>query len=310
MTRTLAFHRDFRRYSGGPGKVWDYFNHANAHPHWQASVYLTPTSASAENPWLAAPAGISARIQRSWDPSRADAVFLGGMDWDAYPHDDDARPVINLVQGVRHADPSHPLFAFLSRRAIRICVGTPVADAITATARVNGPVRVIEAGLRLPVQPAAAPSRAGIFIGALKQPELGRALAANLRAQGHAVTLADQWVPRERYLAHLATAEIAVLLPVANEGFFLPALEAMALGCATVVPDCVGNRAYLASGTNALVPPMQLEALLQAVAQLDDPGLRARLVQAGIETSARFSLERERAAFHALLDDLNALWRQ
>lgn len=306
MIRTLAFHRDFRRYSGGHGKLWDYFNHANAHPAWRASVYLTPGSASAENPWLADPA----TIDRDWAPARADALLLGGMDWQAYPHDAPARPVINLVQGVRHADPQHRLYHFLSRRAIRICVGAPVAEAIQATGQVNGPVRVIQAALRLPGLDATSSMRTGIFIGALKQPELGRALAADLQREGRTVILADHWMPRLDYLAQLATAEVAVLLPLECEGFFLPALEAMALGCATVVPDCIGNRAYLAPGDNALVPPMQLEALLQAVKQLDDAALRMRLSQAGVQTAARFDLERERAAFHALLDDLDTLWRQ
>lgn len=306
MTRTLAFRRDFRRYSGGHGKVWDYFNHANAHPGWHASVYLTPGSSHLENPWLAAPATIA----HDWAPAHADALFLGGMDWQAYPHDDPARPVINLVQGVRHADPQHPLHQFLSRHAIRICVGTPVAEAIQATGQVVGPVRVIDAALRLPGADAAPGPRTGIFIGALKQPELGRALAACLQRDGRTVTLVDHWLPRHDYLAQLAHAQVAVLLPLASEGFFLPALEAMALGCATVVPDCIGNRAYLAPGSNALAPPMQLEALLLAVRQLDDPALRMRLAQAGVATAARFDLARERAAFHAILDDLDTLWRQ
>lgn len=305
MIRALAFHRDFRRYSGGHGKVWDYFNHANAHPGWRASVYLTPDSVHVENPWRADPGTIA----RAWAPACADALFLGGMDWQAYPVDDPARPVINLVQGVRHADPAHPLSAFLSRRAIRICVGAPVAEAILATGLVNGPVRVIQAGLRLPAQTPSV-ARSGIFIGALKQPALGRALAARLQRDGRAATLADRWIPREQYLAQLAAAEIAVLLPVASEGLFLPALEAMAFGCATVVPDCIGNRAYLVPGSNALVPPMRLDELLAAIVQLDDPGLRARLSQAGPQTAARFDLGRERAALHALLDDLDRVWRQ
>lgn len=307
--KRLLFHRDFRGYSGGHGKVWDYCVHAERHPGWAASTYLTPQSVAEDNPWLAAPS----QLTPAWDPTAADALFLGGMDWQAYPADDARRPVINLVQHVRHADPAHPLHAFLSRRAIRICVSAPVAEAILATGRVNGPVHVIPAALRLPARPdqlAGIHPRQGIFIGAVKQPELGRALADALRAEGREVTLCEGWLPRADYLAALGGSTVAVLLPHATEGFFLPGLEAMALGCASVVPDCIGNRAYLAPDRNALVPAMTLEALRAAVVRLDDPALRERLVQGGLDTAARFDLQRERAAFHAILDDLDAQWRR
>ena len=305
MTSHLRFRRDFRRYSGGHGKVWDYFRHANAHPRWRATAYLTPDSVAADNPWREVPALLDA----AWQPADADALFLGGMDWADYPADAPARPVINLVQHVRHADPSQPLYQYLSRRAIRICVSTQVAEAILATGRANGPVRVIEAALDLPRPAQSDGSRSGVFIGALKQPRLGRELAAALRAQGREVELADAWQPRGSFLAMLGSARVAVLLPNPTEGFYLPALEAMSLGAAVVVPDCVGNRAYLQPGENALVPPMQLDALLEAVARLDDTSLRRRLADTAEDTARHFDQSRERAAFHAVLDDLEALWK-
>ncbi|MBW3551557.1 MAG: glycosyltransferase [Proteobacteria bacterium] len=167
---------------------------------------------------------------------------------------------------------------------------------------------VAEAALRLPDGLAAPETRAGVFIDATKQPSLGRALAAALRGRGCQVALCDRRVLRHEYLAQMAAAAIAVTLPYATEGFYLPGLEAMALGCATIVPDCIGNRAYLADGRNALAPPLQLDALLQAVQRLDDAALFARLVTHGRETAARFGLQREREAFHAVLDDIDHLW--
>lgn len=303
--RQLSFHRDFRRYSGGHGKVADYFGHTAAHPGWRPAVYLTPGSVEEGNPWQA-PA--VERLQ-SWPPGKADALFLGGLDWEAWPDDDPATPVINLVQHVRHGDPADPRHAFLHRRAVRICVSQAVADAILATGRVNGPVHVIEAALELP--PGTVPSRRdeAVFIGALKQPVLGRALAAELQARGRTVVLADRWQARADYLAGLGGCSVAVLLPNPTEGFYLPALEAMALGTAVVVPDCLGNRAYLETGVNAQVPAATVEALAAAVEALDDAGLRERAVAAGRATAARFDLGRERRAFHAILDDLDALWR-
>lgn len=303
MSRVLLFHRDFVGYSGGHGKVRDYFSHAEAHPNWTPLIYLTPESV-VDNPWRDIPGWTEA-----WEPEQANVLFLGGMDWQAYPHDDPQRPVINLIQHVRHADPSQALHAFLSRRAIRICVSAQAADAILETGRVNGPVRVIEAALNLPATPSETTRRHGIFIDAIKQPELGHALHEALFKFGRPATVNSERLPRTTYIERLGAAEIAILLPHRTEGFYLPALEAMALGCAVVVPDCVGNRAYLEPDDNALVPVPRIEALVQAVARLDDASLRQRLNAAGRATAARFSLAREREAFHAVLDDLDALWR-
>lgn len=300
----LLFYRDFQRYSGGHGKVRDYYDHTDAHPRWSAAVHLSPASVREHNPWFDRPA----RVESDWRPDSASALLLGGMDWLAYPRDHPSLPVINLVQGVRHADPGDVRHAFLSRPAVRICVSAPVADAILGSGLVRGPVQVIEAGLSIPVRDSGPLGRRGIVVDAVKQPRVGAALASRLSAAGHQVTLLEQRIARTVYLQLLAGSEIAVLLPGPSEGFYLPGLEAMALGCPAVVPDGGGNRAYLEPGTNALVPPMDAIALAAAVEQLHDVGLRARLVAAGRLTASRFTLDRERAAFHRVLDELDALW--
>ena len=299
----MLFHRDFLGYTGGHGKVWNYFNHALA-LGWDARVHLAPASLrDASNPWLAMPE----RIEMQWQPEAADVLFLGGMDWLALEGCDAASlpPVINLVQHVRHADPVQPLRAFLRRPAWRICVGQAVADAIVATREVAGEVRVIPAALDFdaPVQDGAA-ARHGVFIAALKQPELGRALAAQLAATGHEVRLEDGLIPRRDYLGALATAELAVLLPHATEGFFLPGLEAMALGCPAVMPPCVGSGEYARDGVNCLMPAAELAALAAAVERLRAPALAARLRVAGLETTQRYSLAGERAAFAQVLREM------
>src|SRR5690606_15785530 len=173
--RRMLFHRDFREYTGGHGKVWDYFNHALA-LGWDARVYLTPQSRrDTVNPWMAMPE----RIEPEWRPGEADALFLGGEDWAVVPAATEERiPVLNLVQGVRHADPALPLHGYLARRATRICVGQPVADAILATGRPHGPVTVIPATLELPYHAVHGIKRGdGVFVAAQKDPALGQAVA-------------------------------------------------------------------------------------------------------------------------------------
>lgn len=304
MTRTLLFHRDFQRYSGGHGKMWDYFRHVAAMPGWSPRVYLTARSVDGQNPWRTH----AVDAATTWAPGTADALMLGGLDWEAYATDDPATPVLNLVQHVRHGDPKDPRFPYLRRAAIRICVSQEVADAISRHTP-NGPVLVIEAGIGLPAVPPTG-ARSGVFIDAIKQPKLGEAVAQRLAASGHQVRLNTMRIPRDEYLAQLSRARVAVVLPRATEGFYLPGLEAMAMGCATVVPDCVGNRAYLAPGRNALTPALEADAVAAAVGQLDDPELSGRLTHAGTATAARFSLDRERTAFHRVLGDLPALWRE
>ena len=113
MTRIMLFHRDFHGYSGGHGKLWDYFRHVDAHPDWRAHLHLTAGSTHEDNPWL--DAGVVP--QPEWRPHAADALFLAGVDWQAYPQDAPERPVLNLIQGVRHADPDLLLRDFLARPA-------------------------------------------------------------------------------------------------------------------------------------------------------------------------------------------------
>ena len=75
-----------------------------------------------------------------------------------------------------------------------------------------------------------------------------------------------------------------------------------------MVPDCIGNREYVNSGVNALVPPAELDALVAAIAQLDDARYAEALVAAGKTTAAKFGLASERAKFHAILDEMDSLW--
>ena len=92
-------------------------------------------------------------------------------------------------------------------------------------------------------------------------------------------------VSDERIVELYAEAELAVV-PSLYEGFSLPAVEAMACGVPLVattggaIPEVVG-----ADGSTALlVPPGDPGALAGALVRaLDDPGLRARLAEAGRE---------------------------
>lgn len=80
------------------------------------------------------------------------------------------------------------------------------------------------------------------------------------------------------------------VFPSLAEGFGLPALEAMACGCAVVTTDCGGVSTFARPDANCLmVPPGQPELLARAIERLvRAPDRRARLAEAGITTAHRF----------------------
>jgi glycosyltransferase involved in cell wall biosynthesis len=72
-----------------------------------------------------------------------------------------------------------------------------------------------------------------------------------------------------------------------GEGFGLPALEAMACGCALITTDSGGVRQFASDGENCLMtPPDDPPALARAIQSLvADPAGRERLIEAGLRTA-------------------------
>ena len=246
-------------------------------------------------------------------------LFLGGRDWETLPaaeRDHFRRPVINLIQHVHHADPGHPLFAFLRHRAIRICVSDEVRAAIEATGQVNGPTsRFPTASTCRSCPLRACTATVDWLICGLKE---GRSATAKRLAKklasatgwGRVETL-TKLLPRADFLAALAQARRVVLLPRETEGFYLPALEAMALDSLVVCPDCVGNRSFCRDGFNAVVPVGHDEESVFAAmerARCLTAGEAAVLFNNARAVAAEHTLARERAAFHELLAGVEALW--
>ncbi len=117
-------------------------------------------------------------------------------------------------------------------------------------------------------------------------------------------------VTTERIVELYAEAEVAAV-PSLYEGFSLPAIEAMACGVPVVattggaLPEVVGDD----GDTGLLVPPADPSALAVALGRaLDDPGLRARIGEAGrarvLERFTwRIAATRTVEQYRALLDE-------
>lgn len=322
--RTIWFYRDYRGLTGGELKHSHYFDHVLRAPGFTPKITfggeLLNESHARERRrlWPAGGDGAAAR----WEPGRRDVLFLAGVDWrylaenglESLPN-----PRINLIQHVRHAHEGTELYRYLAERAIRICVSREVADAISATGRTRGPVLTIPNGIDLaPADPAggsfAAALRARsrpITIVGYKRPDLALALSRRLDEERIAHPPATEFIERRRFLDLLAESRVAVCLPHAEEGFYLPALEAMAAGCLVVTLDCIGNRGFCRHGGSCLIAEPGLDSLWSAVeSALDMPAQECeRMLREARDTVAGHSLEAERKRFQAILADVDRLWR-
>ena len=321
--RTVWFYRDYVRLTGGHLKHSHYFDHVRRMPGFAPRITF---GAEASNESQARerrrlwPAGDGVMAER-WEPADRDVLFLAGVDW-RYLHGSRlealANPRINLIQHVRHAHEDTELYRYLSQRAVRICVSQEVADAISATGRTNGPVLTIPNGIDVaPFDSVGGCSPAGfdgrrrpVTIVGYKNPDLARTLSERLEAANIEHLLVSEFLDRNAFLALLGESRVAVCLPREREGFYLPALEAMASGCLVVTLDCIGNRGFCRHDENCLIAEHDPESLFRATKRVLAMSVpeRERMHRQASDTAAAHSLEVERQRFHAILGDIDRLW--
>jgi hypothetical protein len=309
--RIILFHRKFRRFHGGHLKVWHYFNHLLAAPGFDARVLFDLDSSwDASNPWSEA----REKVMDSADHLDPGALFVAGRDWqrlESLGFLDRDLPILNLIQHVRHAEDWSIQSQYLSRKAIRLCVGAEVAELVTSAGSV-GPTVVIPNGIDIPVisGPEVTPRSIDLLIAGLKNPVQAVSVADRLEAPGRTIEVLTDYVPRASFLNLMRCARTTLFLPNTEEGFFLPALEGMAVGTLVVCPDCVGNRSFCLPGVNAFRPSYNFDEIVSATeaALTLPPAEAARLISNAAATARQHSLEAERGAFTRVLADLDALW--
>ncbi len=300
--KKILFYRNFQGFTGGHLKVWDYFNHVNQSKQYNPQIYFSPATTWDNNPWL------NVRANQVWQPKQADCLFLAGLDWEILTENPEI-PIINLIQHVRHAVPTDPRYGFLRNKAIRICVSEEVTEALHATQQVNGPIFTNPNGIDIQSLPEKANHSYELLIAGLKQPDLARKLQQALA--GKNIKILTQQLPRTEFLATINQAKITVFLPsIYNEGFFLPALEGMALNTLVICPDCIGNRSFCKHNFNCLMPDYTFDELLKmSNMALSMPKLTHQTILANAkQTSEKYTIIKEQQKFVGILDNILQIW--
>jgi glycosyltransferase involved in cell wall biosynthesis len=309
--RLVLFHRKFRRFTGGHLKVWHYFNHVLTAPGFDARVHFDVNSSwDRSNPWLQSPD----RVVKSLDGLNPDALFVAGRDWQRLNQLgilERGIPILNLIQHVRHGADWSIQSDFLARKAIRLCVSQEVADAVQEAGS-HGPIVVIPNGIDVPIVSADDSSArpVDLLIAGLKQPAMATRAATQLARTGRSIEVLTNPLLRDDFLDAMRRARVTLFLPNETEGFYLPALEGMALGTIVVCPDCVGNRSFCIPAVSAFRPAFRFDDLVQdteTALTMGDSAAEA-LRRGAVATVRNYSLDTERRRFHQVLADLDALW--
>ncbi len=255
---SISFFRQYYGYTGGHQKVRDYLQHF-LDLGFEASLYLE-NRASFKRELFDDIKGL--KYQTHYKPNQFDIVFLAGMDWQHYlATKEQDKPIINLIQHVRHGEAGQELFNFLKHEAIRVCVSQAVKDAIEPYA--NGPCHVIRMGHDIPVKPSPIKSN-DVYILANKQPKLGIQLEKELSKKGHKTIIHSRYVDTAKVLSAMASSRITITLPHKTEGFYLPGIEAAYLSDVAIVPDCIANREYCGRFSNIVSCGLDEQSILVA----------------------------------------------
>ena len=250
---------------GGALKLRHYFEHVLASGLAEYACLYMPedTAWSDANPWSA----YRSRVSRSIDWESVAVGVISGWGWDRFIparyHEAPPFRVIYLVQSFDRIDPEDSQFKHLANPAVRICVSAPLGESLRRANVAKGPIHTIPACIESLGAPPVGARDLDILVVGYKRADIAGSVAKMLDASGLRVKLLMEGLPRDAFLRMLGRARIVLCLPSPVEGFYLPALEAMAKGALVVCPDVRGND-YCLDGINCLRPPYRVDALVDA----------------------------------------------
>lgn len=302
--KKILFYRDFKAYTGGHQKYFDYYKHFKEHSSFDVEIFFTPNSIwSSQNPWI----GEVENIVKNFNLENYDVLFIAGMDWNILEEGIENKvPVINFIQGMRHTNSEHILNTFLKRKASRITVSPMITQCLEKEKNYNGTLYTIDNGIKLKV--IEEKKVLDIYILGLKNPKLAKLLEDRLSNLGFKVLMTSTGIPREEVHQNMAMANISLLLPnyTEGEGFYLPALESMQYSDITIVPNCIGNESFCSDGINCLMPKYELESMVNACINAKKMLKNGKFKDIKVEalrTVNKHSLEKEKESLYTILKE-------
>ena len=316
--KNIVFYRDFKEFRGGHLKVWHYFNYLMDCKKYNPSVFFSTESVfSDSNPWINN--ADSSKIVQKWEPEKAEIIFMAGYDWSnllsnkKYLSVAEHIPVINLIQGFGHSRPGDIRYQYLNRKAIRICVSNEVAQAIINTGQVNGPVFVNSNGVdKTSLSSIQGKREYDVCIVGIKNPDLAFKINEYLVNKGLNTLCIQEPIGRESFLNVLQNSTISLTLPQIEEGFYLPALEAMAAGSLVICPDCNGNRSFCINNETCLMPAYEYGELVDSVMTLFESSstYKKSMQTRALKMVKNYNINNERSEFLRIINQADSLWKQ
>lgn len=328
MKKRVLFYRQLLSYNsgtnGGHLKVRDCFNHVEHSDKYKPFVFFSKDTRWFDNPgnyWLP----FRDEALSEWKILPDDVLFFSGKDWEVLSEEERIQPpvpIINIVQP-RHTREDDPRREFLKYPAIRIAKSEKGAEILKAHG-VNGPLYVIPDSIDLSLFDNSKEKDIDLLILGLKQEALAKRIGRRIgfynwiRRKGWRIEmqLPPKLPTRKDFIDLLSRAKTVLCLPLDDErgfeGFYLPALEAMALGGLVVVPHAIGNVGHCKDGINCIVPEFSYKDLvdktIEALEMQEEA--RKRLIANGFETANEHSLENERKSTLALIENAYDIWKE
>ncbi len=326
--RRVLFHRSWTKFNGGTSggqlKVRDAFEHIKSSDKFEPYVYFNPETIWFDNPgnfWLP----YRSTALSDWVIQPTDILFLSGHDWKILPPEvavSPPVPIINIAQP-RHTHPDDPRHNSLNYPAIRIAKSS-MGKKIMEDFGVNGPVYLIPDSIDFSQLPPINPNPdIDLLIVGLKNPELATKLLKFLESKNYwkknkwklTVQIPPKLPTRSDFLNLLNRAKIIVFLPLdaerGSEGFYLPALEAMAMNKLVVCPNVVGNVDFCIPNITCIQPEYTQKEIERAMIQAlqMSPTEQEKLIKAGNDIAANHDIKLEKQRLLNLLHQADDIWK-
>ena len=325
--RRVLFHRSWTKFNGGTSggqlKVRDAFEHFKASDRFEPYVYFGEETVWFDNPgnyWLPyKDYGLS-----KWEILPSDILFFAGHDWKILSKQTAINPpvpVLNIAQP-RHTNKEDPRNKFLTNPAIRIAKST-IGKQILESYGVNGPVFLIPDAIDMSELPPSnrSPELDFVIVG-LKNPELAKKLKRKFQKKNFwrrtkwkfEIQLPPKLPTRYDFLKLVNSAKIVVFLPLeashGSEGFYLPALEAMAMNKFVICPYAVGNIDFCIHEQTCLVPDYDVDSIYkETLRALTMPeSSRQEIIKSARKISENHDIKQERRSLLKLLHSADEIW--